>query len=37
MEKEYSLTPQAMVFHINSGKPWCQQFFIERQPDIMLN
>ncbi len=36
MEWQYSLTPQAMVFHINPGKPRCLQFLIVEQPDIML-
>lgn len=36
MEWQHSLTPQAMVFHINPGKPRCLQFLIVVQSDIML-
>lgn len=36
MEWQYSLTPQAMAFHICAGKPQSLQFLIVGQPDIML-
>ena len=36
MEWKHSLTPQAMIFSISPRKPWCLQFFITGQSNIIL-